>query len=139
MPLSDPDSETNSALLGRPSTERRRIGAIDIGSNSVRIAVVEVQGDVLQVVEEASATPRLIRDVEVDGAFSRETIDRVLAILADFRAIADAARADAIVAVATSAARDATNGDTLIARAAGGELQWDVVLQGAGETVFFDC
>lgn len=29
--------------------------------------------------------------------------------------------------------------DTLIARAAGGELQWDVVLQGAGETVFFDC
>ena len=29
--------------------------------------------------------------------------------------------------------------DTLIARGASGELQWDVVLQGAGETVFFDC
>jgi protocatechuate 3,4-dioxygenase, alpha subunit len=29
---------------------------------------------------------------------------------------------------------------TIIARSvAGGELEWDVVLQGAGETVFFDC
>ena len=29
--------------------------------------------------------------------------------------------------------------ETLIARAVGRELQWNVVLQGPGETVFFDC
>ena len=92
------------------------VAAIDIGSNSVRIAVMCVnEHHGLEVIEEARAVPRLIRDIEQHGEFRPETIEHLLDVLRDFRLIADAAGAH-IVAVATSAARDASNGAELIAR-----------------------
>ena len=140
MPLPPSDRTSGSRTLPAPrpgaAAAARRVGAIDIGSNSVRIAIVEVCGDVLHVVEEASVTPRLIRDVEATGEFSRASIDGVLAILDDFRAIARGAGVDTISAVATSAARDATNGDTLVQRAHH-ELDMDVsIIDGRQEAHF---
>ena len=92
------------------------IAAIDVGSNSVRLAVMSVDEHAgLELLEEARDVPRLIRDVEEHGAFQPKTIKRLLDILSDFRLIAEATGAR-IVAVATSAARDATTGPEVVAR-----------------------
>ena len=92
------------------------IAAIDVGSNSVRVAVMSrsAHGG-LDVIEEARAVPRLIRDVEEHGQFQPETVEYLVGVLGDFRRIADAAGAE-IVAVATSATRDARNGPALVDR-----------------------
>ena len=95
----------------------RPVAAIDVGSNSVRIAIVALdEAACLEVVEEASVTPRLIRDVQRNGRLSDTSIDEVVMILRDFQAIARGADADPLVAVATSAVRDAANSASLVAR-----------------------
>jgi len=95
----------------------RPVAAVDVGSNSVRIAIVALDRDAqLEVLEEASATPRLIQDVQREGRLSDASIDEVVAILRDFRAIARGADADPLIAVATSAVRDAANGGALAER-----------------------
>lgn len=92
------------------------VAAIDVGSNSVRMAVMSISAHGgLDVIEEARAIPRLIRDVEEYGTFRPDTIEHLMDVLADFRLIARALGAS-IVAVATSAARDAANGDELVRR-----------------------
>ena len=95
----------------------RPVAAIDVGSNSVRIAIVIADGaGLLEVIEEASATPKLIRDVQRDGRLSDASINEVVEILRDFQAVARGADADPVVAVATSAVRDAANGADLAKR-----------------------
>ncbi len=105
---------TRSGLVRTPMPDR--VAAIDVGSNSVRVAVVELGEDgQLEVIEEARDAPCLIRDVELHGGFTSASIDRVVAALRSFLAIADATGARPI-AVATSATRDASNAGELIER-----------------------
>ena len=95
------------------------IAVVDIGSNSIRLAIIETDGhDFLDVIEEARAVPKLIRDVNAHGSLSDESIETVLDVLRDFMAIARGSRAREVYAVATSAVRDASNGSDLVARAA---------------------
>ncbi|MGI8411491.1 MAG: hypothetical protein ACR2LV_02265, partial [Solirubrobacteraceae bacterium] len=90
---------------------------IDIGSNSGRVMVARVMGaSHLDVLGAARSPLRLVRDVAKGGRLSSETIDRTLRILRGFVAVANAARADRTVAVATSAVREARNGEELIQR-----------------------
>lgn len=94
----------------------RPIAAIDVGSNSIRVAILAVDsGKCIDVIEEASAVPRLIRDVERHGAILPDTVAYVVEVLRDYGAIARAHNAR-VVAVATSAVRDAANSQELIER-----------------------
>lgn len=112
--------------MSRPSPGSGRRGrtsaptaVIDIGSNSIRLAVVTSDRDGhLEVLEEGRAVPRLIRDVRKNGTLSDASIEAVLATLRTFSAIARSAGASRVVAVATSAVRDASNSHELVARAA---------------------
>ncbi|MBX7110941.1 MAG: Ppx/GppA family phosphatase [Dehalococcoidia bacterium] len=93
-----------------------RVAAIDVGSNSMRIAVIETDGGAfLEVVQEARAVPRLIRDVRTTGRLSAASMERVLDVLREFLAIARSSSATDVAAVATSAVRDAANADELVA------------------------
>lgn len=93
------------------------VAAIDVGSNSMRVAVIRADcHGYLEVVEESRAVPRLIRDVQADGELSLRSIELVLDVLRDFQAIARGAGAGGTVAVATAAVRDATNSDELVRR-----------------------
>lgn len=93
-----------------------RIAAIDVGSNSMRVAVIETDGHAaLEVVQEARAVPRLIREVRASGRLGAESVAHILDVLREFIAIARTARATDIVAVATSAVRDASNAAELVA------------------------
>ena len=79
------------------------IGAIDVGSNSIRVAVIRVDGNgSIEVIEEAREVPQLMREIRQTGRFKAETLTRITDILAEFQAIAIAAGAEKVVAVATS-------------------------------------
>jgi exopolyphosphatase/guanosine-5'-triphosphate,3'-diphosphate pyrophosphatase len=93
------------------------VAAIDVGSNSLRVAVIRAGcNGSLEVIEESRAVLRLIRDVQASGRLSERSITNVLDVLRDFQAIARGASAGRTIAVATSAVRDAANSEELVRR-----------------------
>jgi exopolyphosphatase/guanosine-5'-triphosphate,3'-diphosphate pyrophosphatase len=104
------------------------IAAIDIGSNAMRMLVggVNYEGK-LEALENFRLPVRLGQDVFSNGKqISDETAQLAVDALARFRKTADEHHAEKIRAVATSAMREAKNGDLLcdrIARATGIEIE----------------
>jgi exopolyphosphatase/guanosine-5'-triphosphate,3'-diphosphate pyrophosphatase len=88
-----------------------RIAVVDIGSNSTRLLIAEgVDGRVTQELARESRVTRLGQGVDTAGALAPEAMERVFAVLEDYRAQIDAHEAQATTAVLTSAVRDASNG-----------------------------
>jgi exopolyphosphatase / guanosine-5'-triphosphate,3'-diphosphate pyrophosphatase len=88
-----------------------RIAIADIGSNSTRLLIADVNGE--HVTDEAvrrSVVTRLGKGVDADGALSHEGMQRVYDTLADFRELISEHDVEASHAVLTSAVRDAANG-----------------------------
>ena len=87
------------------------IAVIDIGSNSGRVVVFERDAaGHLRLLAGSRAPLRLVHDVDERAELSETTMARAMEALRDFRAIATGAGAKRIVAVATAAMRDASNG-----------------------------
>jgi exopolyphosphatase/guanosine-5'-triphosphate,3'-diphosphate pyrophosphatase len=96
----------------------RPFAVLDVGSNSARMIVFRLRaGEHLDVIEDARAPLRLARELHTGGELGPEAIVRTLEALRDFRAVAEGAGADRILAVATSAVRDALDGHLLLERA----------------------
>lgn len=89
----------------------RRVGAVDIGTNSTRLLVADVsdEGGIAEA-ERLLEITRLGDRVDADGRLSAEAIARVDAVLRRYAARAEELEAEAVLAVATSAVRDAENG-----------------------------
>src|SRR3954449_10559264 len=88
-----------------------RIAVIDLGTNSSRLLVAEVEnGSVRELARETEIT-RLGEGVDSSGRLSDEAMERVFEVLARYREEIDRQGAGKIVAVATSAVRDAANGE----------------------------
>jgi exopolyphosphatase/guanosine-5'-triphosphate,3'-diphosphate pyrophosphatase len=93
-----------------------RIGVVDIGSNSTRLLIAEVQdGRVLAELERRTKVTRLGAGVAADGRLRNDAMQRVFDTLDTYRALMDAASVDKAVAVLTSAVRDAANGEEFAA------------------------
>ena len=88
-----------------------RVAVIDMGSNSTRLLVADVDAGTVQELTRATRITRLAQGVDATGRLAPEAVDRVLAALADYRAEIDRLGAERVTAVATSAVRDAANGD----------------------------
>ncbi len=86
-----------------------RIGVIDIGTNSVRLLVTEAAGNSLQVIGSGLISTRLGVGVAVSRLLSIQAMDRTTAALLQFMTDAAYYKADRVMAVATSAVRDAAN------------------------------
>ena len=100
-----------------PEASPRTLAVIDIGSNSGRVVVYRYEvGGHLQILAGSRASLRLIHDLDASHRLTKEAVERAWEALRDFRAIAQGTGAERIVAVATSAVRDAENGPALIAR-----------------------
>jgi len=87
-----------------------RVGVVDIGTNSTRLLVAEVDGGAVAELERRTSITRLGEGVEATGRLSDAAIARVHATVSDYRELIDGLGAERIVAVATSAMRDAENG-----------------------------
>jgi exopolyphosphatase/guanosine-5'-triphosphate,3'-diphosphate pyrophosphatase len=95
----------------------RRIAAIDVGSNSIRMIVADVRPDgSMDVVDEMKAHPRLGRGLEASNALSTEAMDLAVDGLQRMVTLAKQLGAHRIDAVATSAVRDAQNAELFVAR-----------------------
>jgi exopolyphosphatase / guanosine-5'-triphosphate,3'-diphosphate pyrophosphatase len=87
------------------------VAVIDIGTNTTRLLVAERDGDGdLVELERRTVITRLGQGVDATGRLAGEAMDRVAEAIASYREIIDRTGADRIVAVATSAMRDAENG-----------------------------
>ncbi|EYF08565.1 Ppx/GppA phosphatase family protein [Chondromyces apiculatus] len=105
-----------------------RLAAIDIGSNAIRLRIVDVDppavgedGPRLSPFRDVAADRapvRLGHDVFTKGRLEPSIIGAACEALTRFRATMDGAKVDRYRAVATSAAREASNGDLFVERAA---------------------
>lgn len=92
------------------------IAIVDIGSNSVRLVVYEGAIRAPTPLFNEKILCGLGRSVATTGSLGDEAVDRALAALTRFRAIARVLRVKSIFAIATAAVRDAKNGKSFIAR-----------------------
>ena len=89
-----------------------RVAVVDIGTNSTRLLVADVEGGrVTDELERESVVTRLGAGVDAEGLLQPEAMERVYATLARYRELIDRHGADTAVAVLTSAVRDAANGE----------------------------
>ncbi len=92
----------------------RKVAVVDVGTNSTRLLVADVDGRVSKL-ERQSRVTRLGRGVDLSGQLSNEAVEATCAAIADYVSIYREAGADAVDAIATSAVRDAANGEAFIA------------------------
>ena len=95
----------------------RRLGAVDIGTNSVRLLVADVDGSgadaVVTTIDRRMTITRLGQGVDGERRLHPDAIARTLAVLDQYGAVARDLGVEAMRATATSAARDAANRDAL--------------------------
>jgi exopolyphosphatase / guanosine-5'-triphosphate,3'-diphosphate pyrophosphatase len=101
----------------RKVTSRMRIAAIDLGSNSLHLLVVEARPDgTFQPLCQEKEMLRLGDVVSRTGRITPAALDDLLGTIRHFAALAAANGADEIVARATAALRDADNGAEVVDR-----------------------
>ena len=88
------------------------VGAIDIGTNSTNLLVVDESGKTL---ERVVTVTRLGRGVDANGRLDPAAIDRTIDCLRDYRHLLDRHGATKARVTGTSAVRDATNRDEFAA------------------------
>lgn len=94
-----------------------RIGIIDIGSNSMRVVLIEITGErSYEVLDEMKFTVRLGRDMK-DGALAEARIKAAVDSLKEFKRLCDSYKVDEIIAVATEAVRKSTNQEEFLTKA----------------------
>src|ERR1041385_2953533 len=88
-----------------------RLAAIDIGTNSLHMIVVQVRQDLsFEVVDREKEMVRLGAGGLDGRALTPEAMQAALQVLSKFRRFAESHRVDEVIAVATSATREAENG-----------------------------
>ncbi len=94
-----------------------RIAAIDIGTNSVHMIIARVREDLsFEIVDREKVMVRLGAGGLDGRQLTTEAMNGALQALSTFKRLADARGVDVILAVATSATREARNGGEFLAR-----------------------
>jgi exopolyphosphatase/guanosine-5'-triphosphate,3'-diphosphate pyrophosphatase len=88
-----------------------RVAVVDLGTNTTRVLVADVEGGRVRELERRTKVTRLGEGVDSTGRLADAAIERVAATLAGYKAVIDELRPERTVALATSAVRDAANGD----------------------------
>ena len=92
-----------------------RISAIDIGSNSIRQTIADVSPTgVIRVVDELKAAPRLGAGLSTRGSISEIAVQNALSTLSRMATLANQLGVKRTEVVATSAVREATNGEQFL-------------------------
>jgi len=93
-----------------------RVAVTDIGSNSTRLFVADVDGDgSLVELERRTAVTRLGEGVDSSGRLSKAGIARVCKVLDEHAPVIRELAVDASIGVLTSAVRDSENGEEFVA------------------------
>lgn len=99
-----------------------RVGAVDIGTNSVRLLVADLasdgEGTRLDTIDRRMRITRLGQGIGETGQLAPDALERTLGVLAEYGAALRDQGVTRVRATATSAARDASNRATLFEPAA---------------------
>jgi exopolyphosphatase / guanosine-5'-triphosphate,3'-diphosphate pyrophosphatase len=95
------------------------VAAIDQGTNTTRLVVGDVHDGLLDELHRESRITRLGEGVDSRGKLLPVPIARVRNALSDYRRTAESLGAERTLLVATSAVRDAENGEAFL-----GEIEW---------------
>src|SRR6478735_465529 len=96
-----------------------RVAAVDLGTNSTRLLVADVEDGSVEEVVRRTVVTRLGEGVDARRRLLPVPVARVRNVLSDFRREAEALGAERALAIATSAVRDAENGEAFL-----GEVEW---------------
>ncbi len=96
-----------------------RVAVVDLGTNSTRLLVADVENGAVRGLERRLEITRLGEGVDARHQLLPQAIARVRNVLADYRRAADELGAERTLAFATSAVRDAENGEAFL-----GEIEW---------------
>jgi exopolyphosphatase / guanosine-5'-triphosphate,3'-diphosphate pyrophosphatase len=95
------------------------VAAIDLGTNTTRLLVAELEDGGLTELHRETRITRLGEGVDARGRLLPVPIARVRNALSDYRRTAESLGAERTLLVATSAVRDAENGEAFL-----GEIEW---------------
>jgi exopolyphosphatase/guanosine-5'-triphosphate,3'-diphosphate pyrophosphatase len=101
-----------------------RVAAVDLGTNSTRLLVADVGDGRIEEVARRLKITRLGEGVDKRKRLLPAPIARVRNVLTDFRREAEQLGAERTLAIATSAVRDAENGEAFL-----GEVEWSYGFQ----------
>jgi exopolyphosphatase/guanosine-5'-triphosphate,3'-diphosphate pyrophosphatase len=96
-----------------------RVAAVDIGTNSTRLLVADVGDGRITDVERDTRVTRLGEGVDERRRLLPVPMARTRNVLSDYRRTLEGLRAERTLAIATSAIRDAENGEAFL-----GEIEW---------------
>src|SRR6516164_5154389 len=92
-----------------------RVAALDLGSNTSLLLIAEVEGQSLKrVLHDETVITRMGQGVHAHRRLHPEALARVDECLAAYRKTIEQFNCDRVIAVATSAARDVSNGEALL-------------------------
>jgi exopolyphosphatase / guanosine-5'-triphosphate,3'-diphosphate pyrophosphatase len=89
----------------------QRIAVVDLGTNSTRLLVADVVNGEVRELERRTNVTRLGEGVDAEGSLSEEAMSRVYDAVGEYRTIMDGFKPARVVGIATSAVRDADNGE----------------------------
>jgi exopolyphosphatase / guanosine-5'-triphosphate,3'-diphosphate pyrophosphatase len=92
-----------------------RVAVIDIGTNSTRLLISDVEGAHAEQVERRTTVTNMGRGVDHSNLISADAIEDVCGVIADYKARYEEMGSERVMAIATSAVRDAVNGEAFIA------------------------
>jgi exopolyphosphatase/guanosine-5'-triphosphate,3'-diphosphate pyrophosphatase len=96
-----------------------RVAAVDLGTNSTRLLVADVDDGRMVDVHRETRITRLGEGVDERRRLLPAPVARVRNVLTDFRRTIESLGAERTLAIATSAIRDAENGEAFL-----GEIEW---------------
>ena len=113
------------------------LGIIDIGSNSIRLLLVEINKDTFKVIDEIKELARLGGDMGEEKTLKKDHLDIAYNSLKLFKIICDSKNIKTIIATATEAIRKAENGSELVKKIKD-ELGLDIRILNGQEEAFYD-
>jgi exopolyphosphatase/guanosine-5'-triphosphate,3'-diphosphate pyrophosphatase len=96
-----------------------KVAAVDLGTNTTRLLVADVTDGRIEELHRETRITRLGEGVDARGRLLPVPIARVRNVLSDYRRTLESLGAERTLAVATSAVRDAENGEAFL-----GEVEW---------------
>ena len=92
-----------------------RVAVVDIGTNSTRLLVADVEDGRVSELERRSTVTRLGRGVDTSGQLAADAIEDVCRTVGDYIEVYEPLSPDVVTAIATSAVRDAENSGVFLA------------------------
>jgi exopolyphosphatase / guanosine-5'-triphosphate,3'-diphosphate pyrophosphatase len=96
-----------------------RVGVVDLGTNSTRLLVADIDGGHVDEVSRRTVITRLGEGVDERRKLLPLPVARVRNALSDYRRELERLGAERVLAIGTSAVRDAENGEAFL-----GEIEW---------------